>query len=69
VDEYVHYVEQSIVGEWRVRLARLQGGDLRSGERRGDRPWQDVTEAEIQFLRRRLAEYDVVALEFGARRC
>ena len=47
MDEYVRYVEQSIVGEWRARLARLEGGDLRSGERRENRPWQDVTEAEI----------------------
>ena len=65
----MRYVEQSIVGEWRARLARLESGDLRSGERRGNRPWQDVTEAEIQFLKRKLAEYEKVAERYGARRC
>ena len=31
LDEYVRYVEERIVGEWRARLARLEIGDLRSG--------------------------------------
>jgi hypothetical protein len=45
----------------RALLKPLETGKTRSGGREGDGPWFDTTEAEIQHLRREIAQFETIA--------
>ena len=67
-DEYLRDIEERRLPELRAQLAPLESGEMRLGERRGHGPWSDVTQREMDRLRRAIADYEALAALFQGRR-
>lgn len=67
-DEYLRDIEQRRLPELRAQIAPLESGEMRLGERRGHGPWTDITQREMDRLRRSIAEYEATAALLHARR-
>jgi hypothetical protein len=67
-DEYLRDIEERRLPELRAQLAPLESGEMRLGERRGHGPWSDITQREMDRLRRAIAEYEALAALFQERR-
>jgi hypothetical protein len=67
-DEYLRDIEQRRLLELRAQLAPLESGEMRLGERRGHGPWSDITQREMDRLRRAIAEYEAIAALLQERR-
>src|SRR5215468_10857725 len=53
-DDFIHRLEQDLA-ECRRDLELLESGQMQHRERRGDDPWVDTTQREIDWHRKRLA--------------
>jgi len=67
-DEYLRDIEERRLPELRAQLAPLESGEMRLGERRGHGPWSDITQREMDRLRRAIADYEALAALFQERR-
>jgi hypothetical protein len=67
LDEYLSDIEQVRIPELRAQLAPLESGEMRLGERRGHGPWSDITQREMDRLRRSIEEYEAIAALLRAR--
>jgi hypothetical protein len=67
-DEYLRDIEERRLPELRAQLAPLESGEMRLGERRGHGPWSDITQREMDRLRRAIAEYEAIAALLQGRR-
>ncbi|MGA2637286.1 hypothetical protein [Methylocella sp.] len=59
LDDYLRDLEQRVLPKWRARLKLLESGKAYSG----DGPWDDLTEVEVRFLKRTIAQYETIAAE------
>jgi hypothetical protein len=52
-----HYIDQlkAEIAKHRSMLEPLETGRLRIGERRGNEPWRDITQARVTDLKRSIA--------------
>src|SRR6516225_1059087 len=53
-DDFIHRLEQDLA-ECRRDLELLESGQMQHRERKGDDPWVDTTQREIDWHRKRLA--------------
>jgi hypothetical protein len=61
LNEYLRDIEQRRIPDLQAELAPLESGEMRLGERRGHGPWSDITQRQMDRLRRAIAEYRAIA--------
>jgi hypothetical protein len=59
LEEYARRIEADIA-EFKKDLAPLEAGELRHSERKGNGPWVDTTQREIDWHKRTIATYEAI---------
>ena len=58
-DDYIEQLKSEIV-TLQAMLGPLESGKMHIGERRVNEPWQDRTQAQIDWLKRNIAMYQAM---------
>ncbi|MGD0186968.1 MAG: hypothetical protein ABSC25_17180 [Roseiarcus sp.] len=59
--DYLRDIQEQRLPELRAQLDPLVSGEMRLGERKGNGPWTDTTQRQIEYLLRAIAQYETIA--------